>query len=350
MQEVVTTKRPIGICVVGCGQIARQHLNAVAALEGEARLVSVVDTDEERARQVAERFGVPHWSTDFAEAFARPEVEAAVLCLPHHLHAPISIAAARAGVHVLCEKPMALNAQEAGAMVAAAEESGVRLMIGHSRRFSPAADRARRLVAAGALGELRHISSILQMQVVAPSTEWRRSRRETGGFMIPIFGTHLIDLLTWVSGYAVRRVYCQASTHRSDMEGEDEAAIVLTLTRDGTEALPCTVIMSANCRFPQELGQRTRDELIIAGERGTLILSRDRLLVEGEAAPREEDDLPQPVGGNNFVRQMKAFVDAVVTGREPISSGREALAVMRVLDACHRSAEEHTPVDLWEGA
>lgn len=350
MQEGRRPERPVGICVVGCGQIARQHLNAIAALEGEARLVSVVDADEERARQAAARYGAPHWSTDYAEAFARPEVEAAVLCLPHHLHAPVTIAAARAGLHVLCEKPMALNAQEAEAMVAAAEQRGVQLMIGHSRRFSPAAERARRLVAADALGRLRHISSILQMHVEQPSTAWRRSRRETGGFMIPIFGTHLIDLLLWVSGYAVRRVYCQASANRPDMEGEDETAIVLTLTRDGTEALPCTVIMSANCRFPRELGERSRDELIIAGERGTLVLSRDRLLVASDAAPQEEAASPQPGGGGNFIRQMKEFIDAVVTGREPLSSGREALAVMRVLDACHRSAQEHAPVDLWEGA
>lgn len=319
------------VCVVGCGQIAEAHLAAFAELYDQVELVCTVDSEESRAQAAAAKYNARRWSTDYHEAFAAEDTDAAILCLPHHLHAPIAIAAANAGLHVLCEKPMALNTQEAADMVQAARRSETRLMIGHSRRFTPRAMAAKRIVADGELGPLRHVSSHLLTRIERPSTDWRYSSSQTGGFMIPIFGTHLIDLLTWVTESRVKRVYCQVSAN-SVWEGEDEVTTILTLlTADGM-TLPATVQISAHCRFhPKQRGGR--DELIVAGSEKTLTLTRNGLHLNSEAVNEEEKE-----GLSNFAMQLSEFLTAVREDREPISSGVEALYVMAVLDACHESA------------
>lgn len=329
--------KALGLCMVGCGQIAEAHLAALAELGDHVSLVCTVDSDAERARSAAERYGAVRWSTDYEAMFAAEDVDAAVLCLPHHLHAPVSIAASQAGVHVLCEKPMALNTEEASAMLAAARRSGTCLMVGHSRRFTPQAYAARRIVAGGELGSLRHISSHLLTRIEKPSTQWRYSSRDTGGFLIPIFGTHLIDLLTWVGGLRVERVYCQTGAS-SVWEGEDEVAIILSLEGENGESLPGSVQISAHCRFHGER-RAGRDELIIAGSEKTLTLSRKMLQVNGEDVPCEGQY-------GNFAQQLHEFVSAVREARDPVSSGIEAARIMAVLDACHESARTGNAVSV----
>jgi predicted dehydrogenase len=108
----------VGIAMVGCGQIAEAHLKAVAAVQG-ARLVCCVDSEAERAQSAADRYRSLHWTTDYAEALGDADVDAVVLCLPHDLHLPFTVAAAEAGKHVLVEKPMAHNEAEAQKMVGA---------------------------------------------------------------------------------------------------------------------------------------------------------------------------------------------------------------------------------------
>lgn len=326
---------PVGLCVVGCGQIARAHLKAISELAGRVRLAATVDVDADRARAAADEYGPCHWSTDANAAFAREDVHAALLCLPHDLHHPFALAAARAGLHILCEKPMALDAAQAKEMVDAALAAGVRLMIGHSRRFTANAEQARAVVQSGRLGVIRHISSNLLCRVEQPSTDWRRSEAHTGGFLIPLFGTHLVDLLMWVSGLSVKRVYCEAASGSAAWQGEDEVGILLNLVGDGDsgDSVLCSLHMSTNYR------DALRDELIVSGSKGTLRLDRSSLRLDGEKVEVAAGAL------SNFARQLDEFVRCIVENREPISSGREALAVMRVLDACRHSAQTHVAVD-----
>ncbi len=328
---------PIRVCMVGCGQIAKAHLAGVAELDKHVELVCTVDSDLERAKTAASEYGAKRWSDDYNEAFAADDVDAAILCLPHDLHAPVTVAAANAGIHILCEKPMALNTVEAVEMVNAARANDVRLMIGHSRRFSPASWRARQLIDDGELGQLRHVSTHLLTRIERPSTDWRYSRRQTGGFMIPIFGTHLIDLLIWVTGYEVTRVYCQVSAN-SVWEGEDEVTAILSLRSAQGESLPASVQISAHCRF-DPARRSGRDELIVAGVEKTLVLSRNQLHVNGES-------LATPGDLSAFGAQLYEFVSAVREGREPCSSGVEAAQIMAVLDACHESAASGEALDV----
>ena len=335
--------KPIGLSLVGCGQIARSHLEAIRRTEPAVRLINTVDVDPERAKQFAQAHGSAAWETDYHRAFAHPEVEAAILCLPHHLHAPVAIAAADAGIHVLCEKPLALNADEGRSMVARFRQAGRRLMVGHSRRFCAEAYRVREIVQRGELGTILHVQSSYLTYIKQASTPWRRVNAEAGGYLIPIFGTHLIDFILWATGFQPVRVYCQATSHRGDWEGEDEAAILLTLSDASGRSVPATVTISANCRLQGERSQR-RDELIIAGREHTLRYSLgEGVFIDGEPLAVPSAHVPPP---SNFTLQLQEFVAAIREDREPVSSGVEAARVMDVLDACHLSSRTHEPVAL----
>src|SRR5262245_52967677 len=125
-----------GAAVVGCGGISASHLTAYRALADQCDVIAVCDVQESAARARAAAFEVPEVFTDYHRMLADDRIQVVSVCTPHFLHAPVSIAAARAGKHVICEKPMAMSVGECHEMVAAARASGVRLTVG-SERVNP---------------------------------------------------------------------------------------------------------------------------------------------------------------------------------------------------------------------
>src|SRR5690242_6511130 len=147
---------PLGIGVIGCGTIANSaHLPAISRLGERLKLVAVADVREEQAARAAQKFGAGAYYTDYRELLARPDIAIVDVCTPEFLHREQIVAAAEAGKHILCEKPMADSLEAADAMIAAAERAGVKLMIGHSRRFTRRYREVRAAIDAGAVGPVR---------------------------------------------------------------------------------------------------------------------------------------------------------------------------------------------------
>jgi UDP-N-acetylglucosamine 3-dehydrogenase len=329
----VGEEKKLNLTLIGCGGIADAHLRAVKVLEPRVELISTVDIDETRARAAAEKYEAAYWTTDYEKALSDEAVDAAILCLPHDLHAPVAIAAAEAGLH----------AAEGWQMVRRFEEADRVLMVGHSRRFTPGAAQVRKIIQNGELGTVFHVHSSLLSYIQQASTAWRRRNESSGGYLIPIFGTHLIDLLLWVTDLVPLRVYCEYSSYRPEWEGDDEVSITLALGDKEGREIPASVQMSANCRMRPSRPQN-RDELIVGGVDHTLIYNNPgRLFLDGDPLPlepSEEAALP------TFARQLQEFVQAIDEGRAPVSSGHEAARVMEVLDAAQKSATEHVVVEL----
>lgn len=217
-------------------------------------------------------------------------------------------------------------------MVQAAHGHRVLLMIAHNHRFDSSSMLARKMIAEGELGELRHISGDLLTYVKQPSTEWRRSVERTGGFVLPLLGCHLVDLMLWVTDTSVRRVYCEMSWRATEWEGEDEVSITMNLVDGDGNDFPATARMSAN------VAQR-RHETIIGGTEHTLTLSRTRLVKDGEVIHKSDQS------SMSFYRQMQEFVRALKDNRPSISSGTDALRTLEVVDAAFRSAKTHQVVE-----
>lgn len=164
--------------IVGCGGISRSHAAAHANLE-EVNLVALCDINRDALNTRADEYGVSNRYTDYEEMFAREGLDIVSVCTHAPLHAPIAIAAAKAGIHVLCEKPLSVDLENGDRMLAACREAGVHLTVSHQFRFSPLFRHAKSLIDAGKIGELRSIREV--------------GKGREAGFELMEMGVHYFD-------------------------------------------------------------------------------------------------------------------------------------------------------------
>ncbi|NPV08033.1 MAG: Gfo/Idh/MocA family oxidoreductase [Anaerolineae bacterium] len=319
----------IGIGVIGCGAIAQEaHLPNYAS-HPQARLVAVADVDPDRAQEVAVRFGVPHVYSDYAELLARDDIQAVSVCTPNYLHAEQTIAAAAAGKHVLCEKPMAVTLEEADEMIAAADKAGVQLMVGFTHRFYPFNQKARDLIAEGAIGKPYTVR--VRFAHRGPYTSWSAKSdwffdpERAGGGAVLDMGIHALDIARFVLGQEIRTVSANLATLNHDIKAEDTAVISLEFA-DGTLGY----IETGWHSHPGPLG------LEIYGARGTIIVDYRtplRLWTEGEDW-QEITDFPL---GGGWPAEVHYFVDALVAGRAVSPDGHDGLTSVRAALAAYDS-------------
>jgi len=200
------TSRAVGVGVLGAHRWAEEaHLPGYAAYD-RAKLVAICDIDVERARRLAQRFGIPNVYANHHDLLLDPAVEMVDVCTPTHTHLRLSCDAIAAGKHVLSEKPLAEAASDAFAAAAAAERRGVRTKLGFTFRYSPAMRQLRARIADGTLGEIFHIHGFEQnSQFLDPDVPLRQvAPGAARGTLIPAsvvgYGSHLVDLMRWCGG------------------------------------------------------------------------------------------------------------------------------------------------------
>ncbi len=204
---------PIRAAIVGCGRISDLHQLGYRGRE-DARLVAVCDANKGRARQKAKEWGVEKVYSDYAQVLEDKEVDLVELLTPHHLHCPMTVQACQAGKHVSVQKPMALSAAEADEMIAAAAKAGVMLRVYETFVYYAPAVRARQMIEAGEIGELRavrmHVSTgtaDTAWKVPLSAWLWRFNEKQSGGGpMVFDHGYHLFSLAYYLGG-PVERVY-----------------------------------------------------------------------------------------------------------------------------------------------
>lgn len=166
-------------------------------------LKAIAGRNEEGVRKAAKELGFESYETDWRELIKRDDIDLIDIVTPNHSHAEIAIAAAEAGKHVICEKPLALNAEEAERMLAAAEKNGVIHMISHNYRFAPAVQYAKKLIEEGRLGKIYHVrATYLQDWLMDPDfpIAWRLKKEITGSGALGDIGAHIIDLTRFLVG------------------------------------------------------------------------------------------------------------------------------------------------------
>jgi UDP-N-acetyl-2-amino-2-deoxyglucuronate dehydrogenase len=219
----------VRIGIIGCGRIARNHVRALRAIDG-VQVPAVADVDAGRARAFAGEHGVDRAFGDW-EQMLDTGLDAVTICTPHAEHEAGVLAAARRGLHVLCEKPIALRVEQAERMVAAADTAGVRLAVLFQRRFWPAAARIRAAIDDGRMGPPICGGVVARLNRGADyyrAEPWRGRWQTEGGGVLMTQAIHHIDLLQWFMGDA-RRVTgrCATLAHRQLIEVEDTAAALI---------------------------------------------------------------------------------------------------------------------------
>lgn len=215
--------------VIGCGGIAaRRTIPEFRKMVSKGELISVMDIDAKRAKQVAEHFLIQHYCTTERELFAQG-IDAVYIATPAHLHCSQTLLAAESGKHILCEKPMTLSLQEADRMQAACLKAGVKFMIGFCMRNNVYNRKCRELVHSGALGQM--VSGRAQLTGWYPPVAgaWRQERSISGGGSLIDMGVHCLDLLEWIMGTKIVEVVALQDqiTHRYPTKIEDTSTVLL---------------------------------------------------------------------------------------------------------------------------
>jgi 1,5-anhydro-D-fructose reductase (1,5-anhydro-D-mannitol-forming) len=324
----------LGWGVIGIGNILTTTIAPAMAAEPTCDLVAAVSRQQSRADSFAHLFGVRHATTSYDEMLANPEVEAVFIATPNDQHAGQVIAAARAGKHVLCDKPLATSVDDARAAVAACDEAGVKLGINFHNRYLPWVGELRRLVAAGSLGGIEVISAEVGSGPRS-YTNWRADPAMAGLGSVYNVGVHVLDFIGWVLGAAPVEV--MAMFDRTD--GVEMLAMVLLRYDNGT-------MVHLNCN---ERLARPHNDIIIHGTEGRVVarqLTRARSDGTVEVAIGDtvvETFHPAPEAHRLSVAE---FTFAVLSGSDPEPCGRDGLASMVLCDAIARSARERRLVEV----
>jgi predicted dehydrogenase len=368
---------PVRVCVVGCGGVSGSHLGAYQA-HRLADLVSCVDIRPEVAAGAAERYRAARWETAWEAAVARDDVDLVDVCMPHDLHAPVAIAAARAGKHVFVEKPIANTLAEADAMIDAAREAGVHLMVDQTKRFEPRHQEIKRLVASGILGRPIMAKSAYPQDITYSWDHMDAGRKRTywkHDGVIGGIGIHTLDLLRWLLGDVAS---VMAVAGRSRLLGEDrrteDSGIVLLRFADGAIAESTVSYVLRDPRMAASWGlmplqlfgedgsiqMDMEDHIRVFSYTGAAPLLEGRGGLDAGATPAAglppvygsvEVQLRPPSGApglaaNGFVGAIDALLRAIVGGQPVPVSGEDARKSLELVLAAYRSIETGRAVSL----
>ncbi len=337
--------------LIGCGGQGG-YLSEAAAITGQADLVACADLRPERAEQSAARFGYARWFGSAGEMLDEAEIDAVIVATSHGQLQPAALEAVQAGKHALVEKPMALTAAEGRTLVEAAREAGVRLMVGYTLRLLPERREMRRLLEAGAVGEVTHV---LGGQLIGQMGGWL-AERERGGGPLYYVGSHALDFILWMAGAPVERVF--AEVNRAAQGGvETDASIsirfeggilgqLLTSQRMGGRYGWCDVIGTAGrLRAVWETA-----EVYVESRAMPEYAMPTRIEVPATAHhPQFPPEAGARLSGFKYVRswaaEMAEFIGAIREDRDPSPSGEDGLRVLEVIDAAFESERTGAPVE-----
>jgi len=359
----MTTLQPVRVAVIGAGAIAtRGHIPSLRNLPG-VTVAAICDTNAERAQAVATELSIPDAYSDWREVVARDDIDAITVGVPNVFHAPISLAALESGKHVLCEKPLAMNATEGAQMVDLAQQQGKVLAINLNNRLRPDVQALKQAADSGRFGKIYYVSArMIRRSGIPGFGSWFTRKELAGGGALLDIGVHSLDMALYISSFptiaAVQGIV--ASMHGPAGRGlggwgidrvaggtfdvDDFASLSLRLADGGVIKVEVTWAAHG----PNE------ERLQIFGDKGGADLNPDRY---GERTPvryyttedgQELDITPTLHHSNIMTWQLSIgrFIEAIRGNGQPAATGAEALQVQRILDAVYRSSAEGREVAL----
>jgi predicted dehydrogenase len=357
---------PVGIGIIGSQFIAELHLEAFRQAPN-AKVVAVASPTEAHVKAFAKKHHIPKWYTDYRELLQHNEVQVVSLCLPNDLHCSVTKAAAKAGKHVICEKPLCMNLAEADQMIAACKKAGVKLMYAEELCFTPKYVRAKQLVDEGALGKVYLVKQSEKHN--GPHSPWFWDVSRSGGGVLLDMGCHGIEFARWILGRPkATSVYAHCGTfvHKDKTHGDDNAIIIVEFENDAV-----ALIEESWARLG---GMDDRAE--IYGSKGATYAD----LLHGSALETYSDvgygyaveKAPTTKGWTftmyeenwnyGFPQEMQHFVDCVQNDKPPSITGEDGRAVLEIIFAAYASAgtgkkialpfktDAKRPIELWLNA
>lgn len=339
----------INFAILGCGRIAKRHADLLGTGQiDSARLVAVCDTDAARVDAFSTRYGVPGF-TALEQMLAMPGIDVVSILTPSGLHAEHAIAAARAGRHVVVEKPMALTLEDADRMIDAADQAGVRLFVVKQNRFNVPVIKARAALEAGRFGKL--VLGTVRVrwcrdQAYYAQDAWRGTWRYDGG-VIANQASHHVDMLSWFMG-PVESVHARGARALVEIEAEDTAVATVRF-RNGALG----IIEATGASRPKDL----EGSLSVLGSGGTVeiggfAVNKIRHWQFVETAPDDVEVMerysvnPPNVYGFGHQAYYEHVVDCLANDQPALVDGHEGRASLELVAALYESMASGAEVTL----
>lgn len=352
-------EKKIRVGIIGMGAIGAVHADAYAANSGAAEIVAICDVAEERLKSQGDRFNVPGRFADYRQLL-KGDVDAVSVCVGNTLHKEVAVAALEAGKHVLLEKPMAMNATQAAAIVAAAKKSGKVLQIGMVRRQAGETQMARKCVADGLLGAIYHMRAVLIRNRGIPGLGgWFTTKAMSGGGPLIDIGVHFFDAAMHVSGlwkptrvsaacydklgknmrqYKYIGMWAGPPNYKGTFDVEDYATGVVRFGKQATMSFE--IAWAANAEDASYID--------FVGDKGGLRLfdGKPFLLRTEHNGSLADIQFRYPDPGNAFHLQIRKYLAACRNECPPAATGEEGLVAMKLIDAVYKSSVAGKEVEI----
>ncbi len=355
------------VALLGTGFIADIHMESYHRFVHEADIVAVYSRSAEKAETFARKHNIPAWHTDLDELLAQTDCEVVDVCLPNFLHARATIAAAKAGKHVIIEKPLCVTLEEADEMIETCRAHGRKLMYAEELCFAPKYERVRKLVEEGAIGKVYMLKQSEKHS--GPHSDWFWDVELSGGGALMDLGCHAMAWFRWMLGGnpKVKSVFATMSTslHKDRTKGEDNAVTIVEF-EDG-------VIGLAEDSWAKYGGMD--DKIEVYGTEGVtyadLFMGNSSLTYSknGYGYALEKADTTQgwtftifeEAFNQGYPHELKHFIECVQNDTEPLVTGEDGRAVLEMIYAAYESARTGQkvtlpfrpkvakPIDLWLG-
>ncbi|HEX7066411.1 MAG TPA: Gfo/Idh/MocA family oxidoreductase [Bacillales bacterium] len=325
--------------VLGNANIARKALVPAIKAAGSAELKGIASRQSKKAERAAEELGFDKHYGSYEALLADPEIDAVYIPLPNGLHAEWVAKAAKAGKHVLCEKPAALTAAEAAKMIEECRRHEVLFMEAFMYQFHPQHERVKEIIADGEIGDVRVMRSQFSFAMKDPANV--RLNRELGGGCLYDVGCYCIHAARYILAQEPSKVYAQAHLDAEFDNVDMTTAGMLSFEKDIQLLFDCSFES-----FPQENYQ-------VIGEKGNIQVThpfrpdknkdgKARIYITTEDGEKREESIP----GEAYALQVEHFSQCVLDGTEPVYSGEQTIQNMKVIDACYESIRSGETVEL----
>jgi predicted dehydrogenase len=328
----------IGYAVVGAADSTRAALAAFAGAADNSRLIAIVGGDRAQAQALAQEFRATAYHLDeFRQCLNRDDVQAVYVALPNSLHSDYTVDAARAGMHVICERPMAVTGDECRRMIRTCQTNRAKFMVSYRLQFQPAFAKAMDLVRAGHLGALKTFGSDVTLRI--PTAEDVRLQRRLGGGSVYELGVSAIAAARMLFNAEPAQVMAMTARTTRRYGGDvDEGTVALVRFPDERLA-----------HFHSSFGEEPVSTLSLFGEEGWLALTpayrhdmETRVIVSRHGRVDETTYPPT----DQYAAEFSYFSECLLTDRQPEPSGIEGLQDVRTIEAIYRSARDGRPVTL----
>lgn len=314
----------LNIGIIGAGIICERHVQSILRMK-DVKLKAVADIVIERAQAYTNHDNVNAYA-DYKEMIEKEELDAIIINLPHKLHRDATVLAANHGIHVLLEKPMATSAEDCRAMMKAAKENNIKLMIAHIQRYFSHNRKVKEWVQSGELGKLVAITDTRNLHYFSEQRpKWFLDKEMAGGGIFMNLGAHSLDKIRWIVDSKIVKVEGKPSYYKEGYQVEGSAQAFIEMENGVTASITCT-----GYNVP------SYDETHYYFTNGAIKKCKEGLFVSKEANGYEKIELEDD--SNAFFMQLSDFINSIQKDIEPVITGEYGLEIIETIEKVYEKS------------